>query len=423
MNKKWIGIGLGAVVLVGVIWMAAKERRDPQKEMSVLEDISTTGREPGGQRSIEVAETQEPETSSILQTSNLQLPTDVATLKAEAANAMQRKAYDKAKVMLEAVMAQTTDPDDKLVIGQDLYECLVRTHDYETALALGQELLTLNPTPDERLLITQQLAALLQRMGRSDEAEQLLNDAIASADDAETQVKLEGQLRAVWRHTDGRMDEVVAGLNQELEINPNDEQALKELGAIYLKSRRDYEAAKPVYEKLAELNPEDQQVQSALLKVYRETKDFGGMRRVYEQQIEQTEGDDVNLRYQIAATELYAGKGDEAVAYAEQYLGGEDATPHQLQMLSKVYDRSGRKDEAFQALDRAIEQSEDLQQRTSIEFQKADMLFWNKQYDEAEAVLRKIKQENPDNQQVLSRVNNDLLRLIQAQGKMGEIEL
>ena len=76
-----------------------------------------------------------------------------------------------------------------------------------------------------------------------------------------------------------------------------------------------------------------------------------------------------------------------------------------------------------EALDQAIVQSDDLQQRTSIQFQKADMLFWNRQYAEAEAVLREIKQENLDNQQVLSRVNNDLLRLIQAQGKMGEIEL
>ncbi len=420
MDKKWIGIGLGAVVVAGVVWMAAKERREPQKQQGTKAEIP--------QRTIHTKNTKHTksvDSISVPKTKKLErLPaTSLEELKVDAADAMDRKAYDKARVALESVMAQTVDLDDKLVVGQDLYECLVRTHDYDAALALGQELLSLNPTPEERLLFTQQLAALLQRMGRSDEAEKLLGDAIASADDAETKEKLEGQLRSVWRHTDGRMDEVVAGLERTLETDPNDEQALKELGAIYLKSRRDYESAKPVYEKLAELQPEDQQVQSALLKVYRETDDFDGMRRVYEQQIELSEDDDANLRFQVAATELYAGRGDDAVTYAEEYLGGDDATPHQLQMLSKVYDRSGRKEEAVRALDQAIDQSNDLQQRTSIQFQKADMLFWNKQYAEAEAILRKIKQENADNQQVLSRVNNDLLRLIQAQGKMGEIKL
>jgi len=410
MNKKWIGIGVGIVVLVGVIALTTKNTKDTKSTGEVL----TT----------EVAETQRTEEKSVNTMSPASQPsTDIEQLKADASDAMSRKAYDKARTILEAVMAQTADPDEKMVVGQSLYECLIRTHAYEEALALGRELLALNPSPDEELLMTQQLAALLQRMGRSDEAEALLNDAMGAEDDPAVQEKLQAQRRSVQRHTPGRMDEVVSNLTVQVENNPQDEDALRELGAIYLKSRRDYEAAKPVYEKLAELNPDDPQIESALLGIYRQTRDFDGMRSVYESRLQTAGGDDSTLHLSIAQTDLMAGKGDDAVAYAEEHLAGDDATPFELQMLSSVYDKAERKEEALNTLSTAIERSDNAQQKVSMQFQKADMLIWTKQYDEAEALLRSIREANKDDKQTASRVNSELIRIYQMQGKMGEIEL
>jgi len=303
-----------------------------------------------------------------------------------------------------------------------LYECLVRTQAYEEALTLGRELLTLSPSPEERLTLNRQLAALLHRMGKPDEAEALLTQAMAAEQDAATRAKYEAQMRSVWRHTPGRTDEVVSNLNARVAANPKDEAALRQLGDIYLKSRRDHKAAQPVYEQLAALHPEDQQLQSTLVGIYRENQNYDGVRRVYESRLAEA-GEDPTLRLQIAQTELQAGRGDVAVAYAEQHLSGEKATPFQLQMLSTVYDKAGRKDAALATLDTAIGRETNAQQRVSMQFQKAEMLTWNKQYDAAETLLRSIIAAAGDDQQTVSRAKGEIVRIYEMQGKMSKLNL
>lgn len=427
--KKGVGIFVVAILAIILLIFATKvyrapsaERKETQEELSIVREVSTA-KATKSQSSATKPQSSMLEASSRLSTFDLTPSTSIEQLRADAADAMGRKAYDKARDMLEAVMAQTLGADEKMLVGMDLYECLVRTYEYEKALALGKELLTLSPSPEERLKLNQQLAALLHRMGRSGEAEDLLNQAKTAETDSSMQAKYEAQIRSIWRHTDGRTAEVVSNLTVQVDANPNDEEALKQLGAIYLKSRRDYEAAMPVYEQLAALKPDDPEVQGALLNIYRETHRFDKIREVYETRLEQSAEDDPTLRFQIAQTELQAGKGDDAVAYAEEHLSGEEATPFELQMLSSVYDKAGRKEQALDTLSTAIERSENPQQKVSMQFQKADMLIWNKQYTEAEALLRAIRDANKDDKQTVSRVNSELIRIYQMRGKMGEIEL
>jgi tetratricopeptide (TPR) repeat protein len=308
-------------------------------------------------------------------------------------------------------------------IGQMLYECLVRTHAYEEALALGRELLELSPSPEERLTLNRQLAALLHRTGKAAEAEVLLVQAMGGEQDATVRAKYEAQLRGVWRHTPGRMDEVVSNLTERLAVNPKDEAALRQLGDIYLKSRRDPKAAQPVYEQLAALHPDDPQIQAALVGIYRETQTFEGIRGIYEKRLAQTGGNDPTLRFQIAQTELQAGRGDEAVAYAEKHLSGDNATPFQLQMLSTVYDKAGRRDAALATLDTAIARETNAQQRVSMQFQKVEMLIWNKKYGAAESLLRSIIASSGDDQQTVSRAKGEIVRIYQMQGRLSELNL
>jgi len=125
-----------------------------------------------------------------------------------ALEAMDRKAYDKAGDLLKQAMAGTTDPDERIRLGQMLYECLIRTHDYQEALILGRDLLTLNPTPDEQLLITQQLAALLYRIGQNPEAEKILLKTIADEKYKPEREQLKAQLRRFLLYTKGRNKEI-----------------------------------------------------------------------------------------------------------------------------------------------------------------------------------------------------------------------
>jgi tetratricopeptide (TPR) repeat protein len=336
---------------------------------------------------------------------------------------MARKAYDKAREFLKSAFAATSDPDQRMAIGHMLYECLIRTQAYDEALKLGRELLTLNPTPQERLVLNQQLAALLHHMGKPAAAEALVTQAMSEERDAATQAKYEAQLRGIWRHTPGRTAEVVSNLTDRLATNPQDESALRQLGDIYLKSRRDHKAAQPVYEQLAALHPDDPQIQTALIGIYRENENYEGMRHVYEKRLAQSGTNDPTLRFQIAQTELQAGRGDEAVAYAEQHLAGDMATPFELQMLSTVYDKAGRKDDALATLDKAIALEGNAQQRVSMQFQKVDMLIWNKQYATAETLLRSIVAAAGDDQQTVSRAKGEIVRIYEMQGRTSELKL
>lgn len=342
---------------------------------------------------------------------------------ASAEAAMSRKAYDKAREDLESALLMSTDPDKRMAIGQMLYKCLVRTHAYDEALELGQELLTLSPSPDERLVLTQQLAALLHAMGKPSEAETLLSNASDGTDDPATRAKYEAQLRSIWRHTPGRTGEVVSNLTEAVVANPQDEATLRQLGDIYLKSRRDYKAAEPVYEQLAALHPEDPQIQSTLIGIYRENQNYDGVRRVFEMRLAQSGGDDPTLRFQIAQTELQAGRGDDAVAYAEKHLSGDEATAFQLQMLSTVYDKAGRKDAAAVALDTAIDRETNAQQRVSMQFQKVERLIWSKQFPDAESLLRSIIQVAGDDKQTVSRAKGEIVRIYELQGKLAELNI
>ena len=348
---------------------------------------------------------------------------DPVALEAQAKAAMTRRAYDKARDSLVQLFNCESDGAERIRIGQMLYECLVRTHAYEEALKLGRELLALGPSSEVSLRLTQQLAALLHRMGRQTDAETLLREAIATEKDPGPKERLSAQLRGIWRHTAGRTDEVIADLEARIEQNPRDREALRTLGEIHLKSRRDHESALPVYEKLVELDPSNVRLETTLLGLYRKNRRFDGMRRIFEERLDKSGDGDPTLHLSIAQTELLAGRGDEAVQYAESHLAGEDATPFELQMLSTVYDKAGRDEAAVATLDTAIARATNDQQRVSMQFQKADMLVWDKKYAEAEALLRSIIETAGDDKQTLTRAKSEIVRIYEMQGKLSELNL
>lgn len=351
------------------------------------------------------------------------LSSDMSNLLSDARAAMGRKAYDKAREFLESAYLGTLDPDGQMRIGQMLYECLIKTHAYEEAKILGFQLLALTPTPKERLVLTQQLAALLYKMGRSDEVESLLKDTLAKEQDPEVRMKYDAQLRNVWRHTPGRMSEVVSNLVERLVMEPRDESALRQLGDIYLKSRRDHKSAQPVYERLASLHPEDAQVQATLLGIYRENGNFDGMRRLYEEQLAGKGGNDTTLRFQIAQTEIMAGRGDEAIKYVEKYLSGEKASSFDLQMLATTYEKVGRINDALVIMDKAMTKESDKQKRINMQFQKVDILLADKRYAEVETLLRSIIAVSDDNKQTIGRAKSQLIHVFEMQGRTGDIQL
>jgi glutamine amidotransferase PdxT len=122
-------------------------------------------------------------------------------------------------------------------------------------------------------------------------------------------------------------------------------------------------------------------------------------------------------------TDLQAGRGDDAVAYAEKHLAGETASSFQLQMLSAVYDKAGRKQQSLDTLDMAISRETNAQQRVSMQFQEVDMLVLDKNYAAAETLLRSLHNANQDDKQTLARVNSELVRIYQMQGRIAELNL
>lgn len=219
------------------------------------------------------------------------------------------------------------------------------------------------------------------------------------------------------------MARVVSTLTDYIAQNPHDEEALRVLGEIYLKFRRDYQAAVPIYERLMEINPADRETRMTLLGLYRNTRNFDGMRRIYEIRLAQAGGDDPALHLCIAQTELRAGRGEKAVEYAKKHLGGDEAKSYTLQMLAMVYDKAGQHHAAIATLDAALSRAENDRQRAGIQFQKADMLIWDKRYADAEVLLRTVRENHSEDATIRSRADSELIRIYQTQGRLRELEL
>ena len=111
------------------------------------------------------------------------------------------------------------------------------------------------------------------------------------------------------------------------------------------------------------------------------------------------------------------------MAYAEEHLGGTNATPERLQLAARIYESAGRLDDSTRLLQQAEAGVEDNQKRADLRFQQVDLLTRQKRYADAEKAVRQIITDLGSDPSLKSRANQELFRLYQLQGKTGELNL
>jgi tetratricopeptide (TPR) repeat protein len=340
-----------------------------------------------------------------------------------AQEAMERRAYDKAAEALKQALAEETDPGKKQQIRAMLAESLAASQDFDGAGAVYREYLAGATSDEERVLGVSRLAAVLSLQKRFDEAEALLADPGLIGDDPAQRQAIQFAQLLLWQSRPGRLDEVAGELEAKTSADPADRESLELLGTIYLRVQRDHDKAKPVYEKMLAQDPDNPGLQNTLIGIYQETRDYGKARDIYERYLEHHPEQADGIRFQIAALYVQSGQGDDAVAYAREHLAGPQATAEQREQAARIYEFSGRLDDAAQLLQEAQSVAPDAGKKTDLQLRQVDLLARQEKYAEAETLVRRILTENPANRDIRARANQELIRLYQMQGKVGELDL
>jgi len=336
---------------------------------------------------------------------------------------MSRQAYDKAVPLLKQALAQAQETGQRQQIMTLLVEALVRTQDYAGAEALLKELGSGATSDEERAFTAVRLAQLYTLQKNYSAAEQALAQvAFVGTNQAMRAQIQQAQLR-IWQSQPGRLSEVTSNLEARVKSDPSDRNSLELLGMIYLKVQRDYAKAKPVYEKMLAADPANPALQNTVITICQETRDYDQARAIYEKYLANHPAEADGIRFQIAALYLQSGKGDDAVDYAKKYLGGTNGTPNQLQLVARIYEQAGRKDDSIRLLQQAESRADTADKRVDLRFQQEDLLARQQKYADAEKALRQILADFGSDPAVKSRANQELFRLYQLQGKTGELSL
>jgi tetratricopeptide (TPR) repeat protein len=354
---------------------------------------------------------------------NNPLSSDMAKLLSDARAAMSRKAYDKAAEMLKHALTRESDPERKQQIRVMLGESLAASQDFDEAVGVYKDYLAAATSDEERVLGVTRMAAVLSLQKKFTEAEQILSSpSLIGNDPAHRQAIQHAQLR-LWQSQPGRLDQVVTELEVKVASDPADRESLELLGTIYLKVQRNYDKAKPVYEKLLVQEPDNAGFQNTLIGIYRETRDYDKARDIYERYLAAHPKEADGIHFQIASLYIQSGKSDEGVAYAERHLNTAEATTEQKEQVARIYEFSGRLDDAAKTLRESENATKDAAKRTDLRFRQSDLLIRQKKYTEAEALVRRILSENSSDKEIKARANQELIRIYQVQGRVGEMGL
>jgi Flp pilus assembly protein TadD len=161
----------------------------------------------------------------------------------------QRGRYADAQESFQAALAiQANDPG----VLYNLGECRDRLGDPKRAEAYYRDCLSRAPN---HLACRHSLVVLLVRQGRRPEASRLVQDWILREPKSVSPYVEDGWLA----HQDGDLPRAQARLQQALEIDPHNEQALMELGLVYEELKRP-DRALVIYDRILQQNPNQSSV-------------------------------------------------------------------------------------------------------------------------------------------------------------------
>ncbi|GAF88180.1 unnamed protein product, partial [marine sediment metagenome] len=217
----------------------------------------------------------------------------------------------------------------------------------------------------------------------------------------------------------------ISGLEKKLSKSPQDRTTLQLLATMYLTGKRDerkLEKAIPIFERLAELEPEQEDHSFRLAELYAQTKRYEKAARFLEGMLGKDERRNKSIRQRIVDLYVVAGQKNKALEWIPK-MAGKGASFHELSNAARVYMRLGEEDKARSAFERAFAKAEDAQQRLEIRFQIVNMLTQNKQYDEAEKRLRSIIKDKSLSNEGRIEAKRVLFDVLDRAGKLGDLQI
>ncbi len=299
-----------------------------------------------------------------------------------------------AETYREALKLDPDRPEIKRALGQSL----LMSNDLDGAAKIFEELVEADPTDADANL---RLSQIYRQRGDLDKARKSLDAALkAEPGDLEVQYANVNLLEV-----EGKTDEAISVLKQILDSTArasysegeksNREVFLERLGLMY-KSADRYDEAVAIFRQLGELDADnDARISAQIADTYRQANDFDKALEVIEE-AHQRHPDDETVASIRATVLADLGRSDEAVAAIREVTKGhEDRSSYLTQ--AQIFEKTKNWDLMEGALDKALELSNDDDERATVLFMQGAMHERQKSFDKAEAAFREVLRISPDN--------------------------
>lgn len=201
---------------------------------------------------------------------------------------------------------------------------------------------------------------------------------------------------------------------------------LSELARLYATNNQTDQAVE-TYRQLGELNPDrGAAAEAMIIDSYQQSKDFAKAETEADAALKKYP-DDRDLKVTHAALLADMGKADAGAAEARKLLDGKQDW-QTYRVLSQIYTKGRKYDEATKALDQAEKISNNKDQTTQIWLDRAMLLDKMKKHDASEAAYRKVLEMEPDNAGAMNDLGymladrnvklNEALQMIQKANQM-----
>jgi tetratricopeptide (TPR) repeat protein len=218
--------------------------------------------------------------------------------------------------------------------------------------------------------VSYNIAAVYQAQGRYDEAVQVLQSLLKKSDKAEANLSQdEKNNRAVF---------------------------LERLGTIY-RDNNNNQMALDTFRKMLTLGDENaQRGYQQMIDTYREAKQWQQATEVAKEATQKLPNDR-GLKMVLASQLADMGDPDQGLQQVKAMLKGAPEDREVYISLAQMYSRLKRWPEAEQSLDKAQELSSKVEDKEYVDFLRGSTYERQKKYEQAEALFRKVLEEDPQN--------------------------
>jgi tetratricopeptide (TPR) repeat protein len=182
---------------------------------------------------------------------------------------------------------------------------------------------------------------------------------------------------------------LLINLREQAEVAPTPKQRitlLERMGAIFIEEFVDPSAAVKCYEHIAQIDPNHETANAALIKLYRQLQRFDDAVVALERSAKNAEEGTKKVELLLLAvhvllTEL--NKPDRALALCERILAIDDSNPEALENLARLKSTAGDLQAAFEAFERRAEGEREPQKRAELYTKAAHILEQSGDMDRA----------------------------------------